>query len=77
MEVLQSTDKEKLMAEFFQKNDNKEYQEISQDAKDLVKNVVEAHEILMITNTVQCKSCYNDATLRHTKCKCGLISWSE
>ena len=27
----------------------------------------------MITDTVQCKSCYNCATPGHTFCKCGLV----
>ena len=33
----------------------------------------EAHEILRITDTVQCESRYNYATSEHTYCKCGLI----
>ena len=33
---------------------------------------VDAHEILMITDAVQCRSCYKNATLGHTYCECGL-----
>ena len=75
MNVLQSPNKGKLMAELFPNSDEKEYQEMSQDAKDTVKKQgnLEVHEILMITDTLQCKSCYNHATPRHTYCKCGLI----
>ena len=54
-QVLESPNKDKLMAEFFPKNDGKEYQDISQDAKDSVqknKATSKAHEMLMITDTV-------------------------
>ena len=37
VEVLQSPEKDKLMAELFPKSDDKEYEEISQDAKETVK----------------------------------------
>ena len=43
---------------------DKEQHEISQDAKD--RGNREAHEILMITDTVQCKSCHNKATPGHS-----------
>ena len=61
------SDKDKLMAELFPKSDDKEYQEISQDAKETVKEQgnIEAHGILMITDAVQCSSCHNDATPEH------------
>ena len=54
-EVLQSPSKDKLMAEFLPNNDDKEYQEMSQDAKDTVEEQgkLEAHDILMITGTGQ------------------------
>ena len=52
-----------------------EYQQISQDVKNIVKEQcnLDAQEMLMITNTVQCKSCYNYATPGYTSCKCGFI----
>ena len=62
------------MAEFFSRNDeDKEYQEMSQGAKDIVleQGNLEAHEILMITGTIHCKSCYNYATPGRTYCKTG------
>ena len=31
----------------------------------------EAQEMFMITDAVQCESCYNHATLGHSYCKCG------
>ena len=37
MDVLQTPNKDKLMAELFPVKDDKEYEEISQDAKDMVK----------------------------------------
>ena len=52
------------MAELFRKSDNKECREISQDAKDTAteRSNLEAHEVLMITDTIPCKSCHNYAT---------------
>ena len=75
MGVFQSPDKDKLMAELSPKSDGKLYHENSQDAKDTVKEQgnLEAHAILMITDAVQCKSCYNCGTPGHTYCKCGLV----
>ena len=51
MHVLQSSKKNKLM------DDDEEYQDIPQIAKQIVKEQSnrEAHEILMITDTVQCR----------------------
>ena len=55
--------KDNLMAELLPNNDDKEYQDISQDVEDIVKEQsdFEAHALLMITHTVQyrAKSCYN------------------
>ena len=66
MSVLQSPNKDKLMTEF-PKRDDKEYREISQLAKDTVKEQgnFDAHEILMITDTAQCRSCHNYVTVGH------------
>ena len=57
------------------KHDDMGYQDICQIAKDIVKQKgnLEAHEILMITDTEQCRPCYTYATPRHTSCKCGII----
>ena len=48
---------------------------ISQDVKDIVseQGFLEAHEVLMITDNIQFKSCYNYAAPGYTYCKCGLI----
>ena len=52
-----------------------EYQQISQDVKNIVKEQcnLDAQEMLMITNIVQCKSCYKYATPGYTSCKCGFV----
>ena len=70
-----SQKKDKLMGDFFPKDDDKEYQDISQIAENIVEEQgsLEAHDILMITNTVQCKSCYQLRNFRNTSCECGLI----
>ena len=63
------------MAEFFPKSDDEKYHVISQDAKDIVEEQgnLEAHEIVLVADAVQNKSCYKYATPRHTYCKCGLV----
>ena len=53
------------MAELHPKNDDKEHQEISQIAKDIVQS--------RSSDTVQCKSFYQYATPGHTSCECGLV----
>ena len=75
MEVLLCSDKDKLMAEFFSKDDEKEHREISQDAKNIVERQrnLAAPEILMLTAAVQFKSCCHDGTPRHTYCKCVIV----
>ena len=62
----------------FQSGD-KDYQEISQVAKDIVEipGNLEAHEILMITDTVLCKFCYNYATLGHTIANVDIYSLEQ
>ena len=74
MDILQSPNIDKWMADLPPNDDDQEYREISQDAKDNGKaqSNLEAHEILMITDTVHCKSCYSCATPGHTYSKCGL-----
>ena len=59
----------------FPNNDDTECQDISQDPKDIVKRQgsLEAHEILMIKDAVQCKSCCNNATPGHRHCRSGRI----
>ena len=71
--MLEFPSKDKSMADSLPKYDDKEYQEMSQDAKDIVteQGNREAYEILMITDTVQCKSCDSYTTPGHTYCKCG------
>ena len=56
-------------------NKDEMYQEISQGAKNIVtdQGKLEALEILMIKETVRCKSCHEYATLGHIYCKCGLV----
>ena len=55
------------MAESCPKHDDKGHQEMSQNAKDNVQETgnLEAHEVLMITDAVQCGSRFNHATLGH------------
>ena len=67
-QMLESPSKDKLMAELIP-HDDEEYQEISQDAKDIVKEQgnLEVHEILMITDTAQCMSFNKYVTPRHTR----------
>ena len=66
--------------ESFSKDEDKEYQETSQDARGTVKEQgnLEAHEMLMITVTIQCKSCQ----LRDSRTHLMLVgtsssSWSK
>ena len=61
------------MTELSPKNDDKEYQDDSEDFKNIVKEQsnIEAHEVLMITDAVQCKTCYHCAIAGHTCCQCG------
>ena len=63
------------MAEFLPNSDDKEYEVISQDVKDIVSEhgFLETHGVLMITDNIQFKSCYNYAAPGRTYCKCGLI----
>ena len=75
-QILQSPNKDKLMAELFPKDDDKEHQEISEAANNMAKEQgnLEAHAILMITHTVRCKLCYNYATSSvHTYCNFGFV----
>ena len=55
MNVLQYTNRGKLVASLFPKSDDKECQDISQIAKDIVqeKGNLEAHEVLMIRDREQ------------------------
>ena len=71
--------KDKLMAELFPNSDDKEYQGIAQDAKDTDKEQgkLEAHEILLITDTVQPKLCNVYATLGHILQMCTYTCWSK
>ena len=60
MKVLQSPNRDNLMAEPFPESDDKEYQNKSQNAKVFFsreQSNLEAHEVLMITDTLQCRSC--------------------
>ena len=69
--ILESPNNDKLLAELFPTGDDKEYQGISQHTKNFVKEQgsLEAHENLMITDTVQCKSCCHYALPR----QCGRV----
>ena len=71
--------KDKLMADLFPNIDDKEYQGIAQDAKDIDKEQgkLEAHEILLIADTVQPKLCYDYATPGHRLHMCTYTSWSK
>ena len=73
--ILESPNKDELMIQLLPKDDDKEHQDISQDAKDTGKEQsnLEAHEILMIIDTGQCSSGYKHAIPTHTCCECGLI----
>ena len=71
MNVLQFPHKNELVAELFPMIDH----DISQSAMDTVEEQgnVQDDEILMITDTVQSRSCYTYATFRHTCCECGIV----
>ena len=72
-QALDSPNKNETMAELFPKNDDEEYQEISQVFKKKVKEQsnIEAREMFMITDAVQRKTCYHDAIPGHTYAICG------
>ena len=63
------------MTELSPKSDDTKFHEISQDAKNTFEKQrnFEAHDILVITNTVQCKSYYNYADPGHTHSRCGFV----
>ena len=55
-QVLESPHTNEMMAELFPKNDDQEYQDISEEFKNLVSEQrnIEAHEMFMITDAIQC-----------------------
>ena len=67
-QVLESPNKNQLMAELFPKNDDKEYEDISEDFKNIVEEQgnIEAHELFMITDAMRCQTCCHYGTLGHT-----------
>ena len=73
MNVLLSPNKDTWMAELFLMSDDKEYQGLSQKAKDIMKaqGDLEAHEILIITDAVWCSACYDCSRPGHTYCLWG------
>ena len=60
----ESPNKNQRIAVLFPKNDEKEYQEFSEDFKNIVEEQgkMEAHEMFMITDAIQRKTCYQNAT---------------
>ena len=73
--ILESPNKTDLMAELFSKKSTKSAKRFLMMPRTLFEEQgnLEAHEILMITDTVQCKSYYNHTTSGHTYCNCGFI----
>ena len=59
----------------FPNKDDKETKILVRMPKTSVKSkaISKLIKILMITDTIQCKSCYNNATHGHTWCKSGLV----
>ena len=57
--VLESPNKNQMIAELFPKNDKKQYQGTSEDNKKIVQEQgnIEPHEIFMITDATQCQTC--------------------
>ena len=78
-QVLESPNKNQMMAELFTKSDEKAHQEISEDFKNIAKEQgnIEAHELFMITDALQCWKCSNCETSGHTFCTCGQTSRSK
>ena len=58
-----------MMADKFPKKDASEYQDISEDFNIFVKDQgkTESHEMFMITDAIQCQTCYHYALLGHTR----------
>ena len=75
-QVLESPNKNERIATFFPKNDDKEYQDLSENFKNIiqVQGNIEAHEMFMITDAIQGQTCYHNTTLGHTCCTCGQAS---
>ena len=61
------------MAELIPKSDEKEYQDISENFKNIVEEHgnIEAHEMFMITAAFQSQTCYHHATPWTHICSCG------
>ena len=64
------------MVEYFPRNDDKEYQEISENFKKIVKEQcnIGARKMFMITDAIQCQPCYHYETPGHAYCTCGKAS---
>ena len=74
--VLESPNIDELMVEFFPQNDDKEYQDISENFKKIVKEQcnIGARKMFMITDAIQCQPCYHYETPGHACCTCGKAS---
>ena len=61
------------MVELFPKNDKKDYPNVSDNFKNVVREQrnIETHEMFMITDAMQCQTRYHYETLGHTHSTCG------
>ena len=70
-QVRESPNKTEIMVELFPKNDAKEYQKIAETVKNILEELgnIEAHEMFMITDAIQCQTCYHYWTCTYCRCE--------